>query len=467
MAKKNAEMSKQLIENIGGKDNILTFVHCTTRLRFTVKDKSVVNEVEVNNVKGVIGTQWLGEQYQVIVGAEVDDIYHTICSMYGFERKDSVDENLDEDLKKGFSLKKIGNAILAYTSPAMTGVIPIMMAVCMCKMFVSVFGSGMLGIIPDDSDLFFVLNMMYNTFFYFMPVFLGYSAAKALNVNPVYGIFCGTVILVPDFVALVGIRESISVFGLPAPVAAYGQSFLPVIIGVWIMSYIIKLLNKFIPSVIKSIFVPFFTIVVMTVIMLCVCAPIGSWLGTILGNFFIMFAEANVVLRVAGGILLAVLMPYMVLGGMHGVLVNFAIMTWSTNGFETFTLPIMFAYNFAVFGMALGAMLKVKKAETRATMSTYFLSGILGSVTEPILFGITVKYKKALKSLMIVCALIGLYVGLFTPVYYNMSSATIFTFFIPYTSGTTVNLVSGVVLTAIAFFGAALTSYIMVDYGED
>lgn len=467
MAKKFVDLSKQLIDNIGGKDNVSSITHCATRLRFVLKDKSIVKENEVEKISGIIGTQWLGEQYQLIVGADVDEIYNVICSMYNFEKVGAIDEVLDSDLKDKKGIKAIGNKILAYMSPTMTGVIPIMIAACMCKMFASILGPGMLNVIADTSDIYLVLNMMYNAFFYYMPVFLGYSAAKSLNINPLYGLFCGAIIIVPDFIGLVGVRESINVFGVPAQVSSYAQSFLPVIIGVWVMSYIIKLLNKIVPTVLKQIIVPFLTIVAMTIIMLCVCAPLGTWIGNAIGNFFIMFSEANVVVRIIGTVLLAILMPYMVLGGMHGALLNFAIMTWATNGFETFVLPIMTSYNFAVFGMALGALLKVKKSETKTTVTGYFLSGILGSVTEPILFGVTVKYKGALKVLTLSSIVYGIYAAIFQPFYYIMSSATVFTFFVPYTTGTTANLVNGIILTLIAFFVTAIASYLFIDYGED
>lgn len=467
MAKNYAELSKQLIEKIGGKDNVSNFTHCATRLRFVLKDKGLVNVKDVESIKGIIGSQWLGEQYQVIVGNDVDDIYSAICMMYGFEKEASVDENLDEDLSKGFSLKNLGKKILAYTSPAMTGVIPLMIAACMCKMLTSILGPSLLNIISDTSDIYMVLDMMYDAFFYFMPVFLGYSCAKALNINPLYGLFCGTIIIVPDFVALVGVRDTVSVFGIPAQVASYGTQFLPVVIGVWIMSYIIKFLNKIIHTALKPIVVPFVTVVLMTIIMLCLCAPLGTWIGNVIGNFFIAISQANIVIRILGSVLLSILMPYLVLGGMHGALVNFAVMTWATNGFETFLLPIMTAYNFAVFGIALGGMLKSKDKEAKASMTTYFLSGILGSVTEPILFGVIVKYKNAMKALLIASIALGLYIGIFSPIYYMMSSATIFTFWVPWTGGNTANLVSGCILIAISFVVAALASYLIVDYTED
>lgn len=468
MAKKNyEEMSQEILRLVGGKDNVSVFTHCVTRLRFMVKDKSVVEIGAIENVTGVIGTQWLGEQLQVIVGTDVDAIYKTMCRMGGFEAAAAIDENLDGDLKKHrFSPKEVGNRILAYISPTMTSIIPIMMGACMCKTIATLLGPGILHVISDTGDLYMVLDFLYDAFFYFIPIFLGYSAAKTLNVNPVYGIYLGALILVPDFMALVGVRDSVSVFGLSAPVASYASSFLPVIIGVWLMSYVMKLLNRYIPDLLKAILLPLLTVLVMTPVMFVICAPLGTYIGNVVGNFFIALSQSNMVVWIFGAVLLAVLMPYMVLGGMHGALVNFAILTFVTNGCETFLLPIMLGYNFAVFGVALGASVKLRKAENKSLAMGYFVSGILGSITEPCLYGVVLKYKNAMKALLAASIVIGLFVGVFSPVYYVMSSATVFTFWVPWVQGGTANMVAGNAMMLAALIVGAVAAY-LVSYDEN
>ena len=235
--KKYQELSKRVVELVGGKENVSKLTHCVTRLRFIVKDKSLLQETEIKKLPGVIGTQWLGEQFQVIVGTESEAIYGSICRMWGFQQEAAIQENLDKNLTQGkwYSPKRIGNGILSYVSPTMTAIIPMMMGACLCKTIVAILGPGMLNVISDTSDLSIVLNFLYNAFFYFIPIFLGYSAARTLNMNPVYGIYLGAMIIVPEFVAMVGERETLSIFGISAPVANYSATFLPVILGVWIM----------------------------------------------------------------------------------------------------------------------------------------------------------------------------------------------------------------------------------------
>ena len=468
MAKKDfKELAGKILELVGGVENVSRLSHCVTRLRFTVKDKAVVNDEDLKKLPGVVGSQWLGEQYQVIIGADVDDVYESVRSLGGFEKEAQIDENLDGDLKKGFSLKNIGNAILAYMSPTMTAVIPLLMAACLSRTLATILGPGMLNVISAEGDLYYLLyNILYNAFFYFIPLMLGYSAANTLGMNPMYGLFIGGMIMVPDFLNLVGARETFSVYGIPAPVADYSGSFLPVVIGVWVMSYVYKFFNRFIPKSLKTVFVPLCTVLVMALVMFVVCAPLGAYVGNAFGSFFDALSRSNVIIRVLGAVLLAVVMPYMILGGMHGPLVGIAIGAFFANGVETFSLPIMTAYNFAVFGIALGAALKLKNPDSKSASFGYFLTGILGSVTEPSLYGVVMKYKGCMKALLIACAAVGLYVGILVPKYLALSGATIFTFWLPWAGGGTANLISGSILNIGAMLLAAALAY-FVDYGEE
>lgn len=466
MTKKNYdEMSKQILDLVGGKQNVAQMAHCVTRLRLIVKDKGLVQDDQIKSINGVVGAQWLGDQYQIIIGTEVEQLYPVICAAAGLKEEAAIAENLDSG-KKGFSLKKIGDSILGYLSPAMTGIIPIMMAACMCKTIAVLLGPGMLNWIAAESDLAIVLDFMYDAFFYFIPMFLGYSAARVLNITPIYGIYLGALIMAPDFMALVGVRDSLSIFGIPAPVASYASSFLPVILGVWIMYYVLKLLNRIIPDLLKTIFVPLLAVVIMAPIMFVVCAPLGTYIGNVVGNFFIAMSQSNVIVSTLAAVALAVLMPYMVLTGMHGTLVNFAILTFVNNGSETFLLPIMLAYNFAVFGVALGAFFKLKKPANKTAVMGYFVSGILGSVTEPCLYGVIMKYRQTMKALTAACAFAGLIVGIFKPVYYVMTSATAFTFWVPWVAGGTTNLIFGVILM-LGSLAVGTAAACFVKYNEE
>jgi PTS system beta-glucosides-specific IIC component len=466
MSKNYQKPAEEIIQYIGGKENIITCAHCVTRLRFTVKDKGLINVDDLEKVDGVVGTTWLGDQFQIIIGKEVDNYYQAVCKEAGIEPEHAINENLDTDLtKKKWSLKGIGNAILAYLSPTMTGLLPILATACLLKTVGYLIGPDVLNIVAADSGIYITLDFMYDAFFYFIPMFLGYSAAKALNLDPVYGIYLGAILLAPDFVNLIGTMDSLSIFGIPCPIADYSNSFLPVILGVWICSLVYKLMDRIIPNLLKSLCVPLLTMIIMAPIMFGICAPLGSYLGNIIGNFFIFLAQGNIILRILGGILLGMALPFMVITGMHGALVTFAVMILAQNGFETLITPTMYVYNYAVFGVALGAFLKIKNTQVKNLTLEYFVTCVLGGVTEPVLYGVIIKFKRTILPLLIAGAVGGAYVGIMAPKSYMMTTVSIIGVWTQYVQGGMANFISGVASLAIAFIVGCIGAY-MVSYED-
>lgn len=471
MTKKNyEELAEEIVKFVGGKANISNFAHCITRLRFNLKDKGLVQSEKIDALAGVIGSQWSGDQFQIIIGQDVQKVYDIICHNSGLKPEVAINEELEEDVNrnKKFSFKTIGDKVLGYLSPIMIGILPIMIGASMCKMIGVLLGPGVLNVISETSDLYLLFNMLYNAFFYFLPIYLGYLAAKTLKIDITLGIFMGAMIIVPDFVALVGIRETFPVFGIEVPVANYGQTFLPVILGVWIMSFVYKLFKKIIPQFLSTVFVPTFTILVMAIVMFAICAPLGSYVGELVGNFFIMIADSGGVISLIGYIILGALFPYIVLGGMHMVLINFAIMTFLANGFESFVLPLGFGYSFAIYGVAFGAMLKMKKKENRATTLSYVVTGLLAGISEPILYGVVLKYKSAMKALFVACVIAGAYCGIFRPAQYIAgSTCNVFSAFTSWVGGGTANIAYGLILVVLSFVVGTAASYFMIKVGED
>jgi len=467
--KKYEDLVNQIADLLGGIENINFFTHCVTRLRFTIKDRGLVKDEDIEKIQGVVGINWAAEQLQIIIGQNVSDVYNMICDKTGLNMENPVDENLDDvDENKKFSLKGLGNAVLGYISPVMFGILPVMIGAAMCKTIAVIIGPGVLNIVDESNDLYLLFIMLYNTFFYFLPVYLAYLASKQLKTNVLLGMFMGLMIITPDLVNMVGVRETFSVYGFSVPVANYSQTFLPVIVGIWIMSYVYRYLNKYIPTVIAPILVPTLTILIMTPIMLGVCAPLGTYLGNILGNIFISLVTANVVIRILAYIGLGILFPYIILGGMHMVLINFAILTFLENGFEAFVLPVSIGYSFAVYGLALGAFLKFRQKENKATALSCLASGLLAGISEPILYGIVLKYKNAMKALIIPCAIGGLYCGILLPkVYVAGSLVNIFSTVPMWIGGSNANVITGVVLMILTFIVSAVSSYLLIDYRTD
>ena len=464
----NLQIAQSVLEKVGGRENVISVVHCITRLRFKLKNNAKVEDEAIKKIPGVMGTTTGGGLYMVIIGNAVEQVYEKLCEVGEFEKKDTIQENLDQKPSGKFSIKQILNKMMAYVSSCMTGVLPILVGAAMCKTIATVIGPSVLNLVAETSDIYVMFNFMYNTFFYFLPIYVGYTACKALNMNPIYGLFIGAMIIVPDFIGLVGVRDTFSIFGIKVPVASYAQSFLPVVLGCWMMSYVYKFLKKYIPEVLATILVPTLTMCVMVVLMFVVCAPLGTYIGNGLSAMFMYFAGANVVIRVIGSIALCVALPYMVLFGMHSAIFVAAYVSFVEIGFDSFVWPLGVAYSFVIYGVALGALIKFKKKDNKALASGYLLTGILSGLSEPSLYGICLKYKSAMKALLFGCAIAGAISGIFQPKAYVFGgTANIFGAFTYWPGGGTANLIWGAVLVVGSFIVGTLGILLFADFGED
>lgn len=199
------DIATGVLSAVGGKENVQGLVHCMTRLRFTLKDKSGVSDDEVKSMEGVLGVAKTGGQYQVIIGLKVPEVYAEIVNQ-GVAAGGEVDEDLSaqDALKEKLSAKTIGNAILNYLSGSVVPLIPVLITGGLFKTLAAIFGSTLLGVVPEDSSFIFLCNMIYNAAFYFMPIVAGFAAAKKLGANPYLGALMGAILIEPTFLALSG-----------------------------------------------------------------------------------------------------------------------------------------------------------------------------------------------------------------------------------------------------------------------
>lgn len=457
MAIDNKQIALDVLAAVGGKDNITSVTHCMTRLRFNLKDLSLPDREQIKSIKGVLGVVESGGQFQVIIGQNVPKVYEHVCALTGLQSQAPVPENLDKPKEK-LTPKKIGSNILNYMAGCMTPLIPVMMASAMFKTLMVILGPDMLGLFGAESDVYILLDFLYDGFYYFIPIFLGYTAAVKLGLNPGLGMYAGAILLVPDFVALVGNVESFKIYGLfNAPLNNYGQSVLPAVLSVWVLSYIYKFFKKIIPDTLSTIFTPFLSMVVMVPIEFCLLAPLGSICGDYLGSGMIAFGEFGGFIAVA---VVAAIWEYLVMSGMHVVLITFAITSLLSTGVDTFVLTAGGCATWSAIGMALGAFLRLKDKEEKSLAFGYFVSGILGGVTEPALYGIGFKYKRPFIAMSIGGALGGLYAGIMHVGTYVMG-ATNFLSVLGYVAGGTSNMVNGIIACLISLFGAAIATYMI------
>lgn len=458
----NKQIAENVLKAVGGKSNVTHVTHCMTRLRFNLKDESIPNDEEVKKISGIIGVVRAGGQYQVIVGQNVPKVYAEVCAIGDFQAASPVNENLDAP-KQPLTPKQVGLNILNYMAGSMTPLISVMLAAAMFKTLQVLFGPDMLGLISAESDFYLLCTMLYNAFFYFLPIYLGATAAKKLGASQPLGMMCAAMLLVPEFVALASEGASFTVYGIPAPTNVYSQTVLPIMLAVFVMYYVERFFKKVIPDVLSTIFTPFLTMVVMVPLTFCLLAPIGSWAGNLIGNGLILFGNYGGFLAVA---VVAALWEFLVMTGMHQVLILFGITTIMQTGCDKFVLTAGGYATWAAFGMALGAFLRIRDKEEKAMALGYFISGILGGVTEPVLYGIGFKYRKPFIALIIGGFCGGLYAGI-TGVGTYVMGATNFLAVLGYVNGGTANLINGCIGALISLVvTAALTYFIGFDKNE-
>lgn len=456
MAISNEQIAKSVVDAVGGKANITFVTHCMTRLRFTLKDNSLPNQEEVKGLKGVLGVVVSGGQFQVIIGQNVPKVYTEVCRLTGLEAQEAVNENLDAPKEK-LTPKKVGSNILNYLSGSIAPLIPIIMAAAMFKTLLAILGSDMLGLISSDSNLAILFDFVYDAGFYFFPVYLGYTAAKKLNTSIPLGMFLGGILIAPDFVALAGSDVSFSVYGIPCAVNSYSSTIVPILLSVWIMSYVYKFFAKYVPTVISTIFTPFCTIAVMLPVSLCVMAPLGNFIGQYLASFMNWFSS------VGGGLAVGVMGAaycFLVMTGMHGPIVLMAIAQLVATGTDTLVFIGGSVSMFACCGMALGAALRQKDKEDRALSISCLLTGLLSGITEPSLYGIGIRYKKPFIGMAIGGLVGGLYAG-FTHVTYHVMISILVLSPLSYTAGGTANMINATIANVLALAVSAMITFFL------
>ena len=450
----NREIAENVLKAVGGAENVTNATHCMTRLRLNLKDDSIPKDDEVKAIDGVLGVVRSGGQYQVVIGQNVPKVYAEVCSIGGFATKAAVDENLDKPKEK-LTPKAIGMNILNYLAGSLTPLIPILIGAAMFKTVLSILGPDLLGVFSEDSDLYKLFDFVYDAGFYYLPIYIGYTSAKKIGASPILGMFMGGILLAPDFLAMAAEGSAFTVFGIPAMVNNYSQSVLPIILSVWAMRYVEKFFRKYIPDALSTIFVPFLTMLVMLPVSLCALAPLGAFIGQYVSTALISFGNVGGFIAVA---VIAALWEFLVMTGMHVVMVVTVLNIYMTTGQENVIWPAALCATAATFGIALGAFLRQKDKKEKSLSLGYFISGIIGGVTEPALYGIGLKYQRPLLALALGGAIGGLYVGITHSCMYALG-ATNFLMVLSFAGGTTANFVNGTIGCIISLLSACALTY--------
>lgn len=453
MAKDYGTTARRLVEYAGGKGNIKKAFHCMTRLRFNVKDKSLVNDKKMTELPEVVGVNWYNDQCQIIIGNEVSAVFKAVEKL-GVATEN--DEAREETEKKG----KISIVIDSVTG-CMTPMIPALTAAGMMKVILTILNAS--GLLTEASMTYQVLSLIGDSAFYFMPFLIAANAAKVFKVNQSLALIIAGVFLHPTFVNLVAGEAAISFLGLPVTKVSYSYSVIPIILMVWIMSYIEKLADAVTPKMLKIIMHPTLVILISAPIALIVIGPLGSIAGDGLAAA-INFLSAKLGFVIVG--LLAAFFPFIVMTGMHHALTPIGLSAIATGGSDALIFVSQVCANVAQSGASLAVAVKSRDRKMKQLASAAGISAIMG-ITEPALYGVTLKLKRPVIAAAIAAGIGGIVGGILQVSLYIAQNCIMA---IPAFIGEKgmSNLVYGIIMIAVSFIAAFVLTIVIgfQDEGE-
>lgn len=439
MASKYDGLARIIIQNVGGKSNIISVAHCITRLRFKLKDESKANKEVLESTDGVIKVMQAGGQYQVVIGNQVNDVYDAVLEVGHLAAAGAVDEegNAVEETSGGGKKSPV-SLLIDVISGTLQPTLGVMAATGIIKGLLALF--DFLGLIPAASGTYQVWYAVADGFFYFMPIVLGYTAAKKFKVNEFIGMAIGIALCYPAMAnstagTVLGtvftgtafeMSYYLTFFGIPVimPASGYTSSVVPIILAVAIAAPLEHWLKKVIPDVIKLFVVPFVTLIVMVPLTYLVIGPIASILCSILSLFFNAIYSIPVVGGLIGGVLIGAFWQVLVIFGLHWSLVPLAMINYSLLGYD-FILSPYFCVSFAQTFVVLAIVLKTKDEKLKKIAIPAFISGIFG-VTEPAIYGVTLPKKTPFIYSCIAGAIGGAFTGLMRTRSYSIGGLGLF-----------------------------------------
>ena len=410
MTKNYTALAAEILSHVGGKENISFVTHCVTRLRFTVKDKNQVQSEAIDKLPSVFGSKWSNNQYQVIIGNEVNDVYEAICEAGDLKRQEGIEENLDQDLpKEKRGLKDLLGTFMETLSSIFAPFIP---AIVACGLLQGILYSiQTLGLIDPASETYTFFFTCSQAAFYFLPVLVAFSAGKRFKCNPYLAATTAAIIMHPTFSGMAG--TSVKLFGfLPITYAGYASTVIPAILIVYFQSYVERACKRVVPKMIDIIVTPLVSVMLSAVVGWMVLEPLGNWIGTFVAQGILWLYTS---LGPVGGALCGALYPFMLMTGMQVAMSPITVQNLATLGYD-FIYPCTAASNAAMAVCALFIFWKAKKEETKSLGLSTGVTALIG-VTEPVMFGLIMKYKKALWATVIGGAAGGAIMGAFTVQY--------------------------------------------------
>lgn len=399
---KNEDLAKQILE-IVGKSNITYITHCATRLRFNVKDEESVNLKELDRLDGVLKSQFKSGQLQIIIGAKVKGVFDAISGMIDLDQA-------DVEVKSVQSKKNPLSRVVETISGVFGPVIPVLIGCGMIKSLLAIMTTTKL--ISTTSGAYQIFSLISDLIFYFFPFFLAVSAAKKFKTSEFLAVALAGAYMYPtimngaDTAAKTGIT-SLSFFGLPILFVNYKTTIIPIIISIWVMSYVYRYIDKLIPDMFKVLFVPMLVLFIMVPLELIAIGPFGTYIGSSIAKVVTYLYTAN---GVIGSFLFGTFRPVLIIFGMHYSITPINSQLIAEYGYSVIS-PANLTGNMAQAGACLAVFVLLKNKTNKSGALTSGVTALFG-ITEPAIFGFNLKYKKPFICSMIAGGIGAAYINL-------------------------------------------------------
>ncbi|AKP76620.1 EIIBCA-Bgl [Priestia megaterium Q3] len=395
------QLGRDILDLAGGKENVAMLTHCATRLRFEFNDISQVNAKEIEKLPGVISVVNKGGQFQVVVGNEVQQSYRAIINIIGEKTNSSGAKKGQNSEKKSWVSR-----FISVISTTFTPMIPAIIGAGMIKAILSVL--VLVGFLTEKSQTYFVLNTIADAAFFFMPVLLAYGASIKFETSPILAMTIAGVLLHPNWSTVLQAGDPLHFMGVPVRLTDYAGSVLPIIITVWIMSYIERLAERVSPSMVKFFTKPMLVLLITAPLALVVIGPFGTYLNDLVavGAESINEHASWLIPLLMGG-----LQPFLIVTGTAWAMTPIATSQLTRHGAEMINGPGMLASNIAQGAATLAVALKTNNKQLKQLAGSAGFTALVG-ITEPSLYGVTLKLKKPLIAAMIGGGCAGIYAGL-------------------------------------------------------
>ncbi|EIR0006150.1 TPA: PTS beta-glucoside transporter subunit IIBCA [Listeria monocytogenes] len=377
----NSDLAKEVVKLVGGKENILSVIHCVTRLRFKLRDENLAETEKIKALKGVMTVVKSGGQYQVVIGDHVSYVYDEVIRVLGIKPDDAPQDNPEQEHKSIF------NKFVELISGIFMPVLGLLAASGILKGFLT--AAVTMGLINTSAGVYEVLYAASDALFYFMPIILGFSAGKVFKTNQYLSAAVGAALVYPTLVDMYSNGAHLTFLHIPVILMNYTMSVIPVILAIYFMSKLEKVLVKFIPKSLQLIFVPLLLLLIVVPVSLIIIGPVSTYASQLLAKGALGLYSLSPMIA---GFFLAGVWQVAVMFGLHWAFIPIFINNISVLGYDPIN-AMLYCIVFAQTGAVMAVMLKTRNQELRSLSITATISGFLG-ITEPAIYGVNLPYKK-------------------------------------------------------------------------